>query len=333
MHLTEFSTGNASPGFTNERRVPPPHLLAFLAHIQVSYDAAYISSAPIVEEPQTSVTISPPPTSRTTSLLGPSRRPRSIFPPTTPHPVPSVGESDRKYVKSEGTPLTAGIWGDSPDEEFQLLWSRKEKAWVAVFKLVVNVGTPLLDTRLPVLRSLSLVVAFVRMYFEDPLLCLTVSATLREKPIPLTGPRKRLAELITAAGNDPFDPTSPLTPILGQGDETDPTEALARGLDEVNLLGGIASGGPSSHWMDAFRKFHTPSKFLHSGTTISTCPLPDWELLPAGRRSPCRLSLLIVPRRLPRRLQRPVPHFRSCESHIGKLSEPYLDSKSACALS
>ena len=142
MYLTDFNTGTPSPGFANERWAPPPHLLAFLAHIQVSYDAAYISSTTIVEEPQASVTISPPPTSRTASLLGPSRRPRSIFPPTTPHPVPSVGEADRKYVKSEGTPLTAGTWGDSPDEAFQLLWSRKEKAWVAVFKLVVNVGTP-----------------------------------------------------------------------------------------------------------------------------------------------------------------------------------------------
>ncbi|KAF9792921.1 TRAPP trafficking subunit Trs65-domain-containing protein [Thelephora terrestris] len=240
-HLTDFNTGTGGPGFANERRVPPPHLLAFLAHVQVSYDAAYISSAPIVEEPQANVAISPPPTSRTTSLLGPSRRPRSIFPPTTPHPIPSAGEADRKYVKSEGTPLTTGIWGDNPDEAFQLLWSRKEKAWVAVFKLVVAVGAPLPETHLPLLQSLSTIVAFVRMHFEDPLLCLTASATLREKPIPLTGPRKRLADLITEAGGDPSDPMSPLTPIRGPDDNTAPAEQLARGLEEVNLLGGIAS--------------------------------------------------------------------------------------------
>ena len=148
VHLADFNTGDASPNFSNEQRVPPSHLLAFLAHVQVSYDATYISSTPIVE-PQASVMISPPPTSRTTSLLGPSRRPRSIFPPITPHPIPSVGEADRNYVKSEGTPLTAGIWGDDPDEAFQLLWSRKEKAWVAVFKLVVNVGTPFLMSLFP----------------------------------------------------------------------------------------------------------------------------------------------------------------------------------------
>ena len=135
VHLTDFGTGTSTPGFTDERRVPPPHLLAFLSHIQVSYDAAYISSAPIIEEPRPGAT----PPSRT-SLLGPSRRQRSIFPPTTPHPIPSAGEADRKYVKSEGTPLTAGIWGDNPAEAFQLLWSRKEKAWIAIFKLGVNVG-------------------------------------------------------------------------------------------------------------------------------------------------------------------------------------------------
>lgn len=147
VHLTDFNTGTVSPSSVNEQPVPPPHLLAFLAHVQVSYDAAYISSAPI-EEPQASMTISPPPASRTTSLLGPSRRPRSIFPPTTPHPTPSVGEADRKYVNSEGTPLMTGTWGDNSDEAFQLLWSRKEKAWVAVFKLVVNVGTspPMCDS-------------------------------------------------------------------------------------------------------------------------------------------------------------------------------------------
>lgn len=156
MHLTDFNTGTAGPSFADERRSPPPHLLAFLAHVQVSYDAAYISPTPIVEEPQATVVVSTPPGSRTTSLLGPSRRPRSIFPPTTPHPIPSVGEADRKYVKSEGTPLTAGIWGDNPDEAFQLLWSRKEKAWVAVFKLVVNVGTPLPVCCSPRLTTLAL---------------------------------------------------------------------------------------------------------------------------------------------------------------------------------
>lgn len=80
------------------------------------------------------------------------------------------------------------------------------------------------------------------MHFEDPLLCLTVSATLREKPISLTGPRQRLADLILATGNVPSDPSSPLTP-RGPDDDKDRADELVSGLEEVNLLSGIASGG------------------------------------------------------------------------------------------
>jgi len=87
-------------------------------------------------------------------------------------------------------------------------------------------------------------VAFVRMFFEDPLLCLTVSTTLREKPIPLTGPRQRLADLIAAVGGS-TGPVSPLSPIRGPDDNQDPADELVRGLEEVNLLGGVASGGTS----------------------------------------------------------------------------------------
>lgn len=74
-----------------------------------------------------------------------------------------------------------------------------------------------------------------------------MSATLREKPIPLTGPRERLADLIATTGNVPLDPASPLTPTRGPGDDKDPADELARGLEEVNLLSGIASGGSSSY--------------------------------------------------------------------------------------
>jgi hypothetical protein len=88
-------------------------------------------------------------------------------------------------------------------------------------------------------------IAFVRMFFEDPLLCLTVSITLRDKSIPLMGPRQRLADLIAAAGNISLDPASPLTPSRGPDDDEDLADELARGLEEVNLLGGIASGGSS----------------------------------------------------------------------------------------
>ena len=97
------------------------------------------------------------------------------------------------------------------------------------------------------LQILIPIVAFVRMYFEDPLLCLTVSTTLREKPIPLMGPRQPLADLIAVTGSVSLDPASPLTPIRGpEDDDGVPADDLVRGLEEVNLLGGIASGWPSS---------------------------------------------------------------------------------------
>jgi len=112
-----------------------------------------------------------------------------------------------------------------------------------------------IDTCLPPLHILIPIVAFVRMYFEDPLLCLTVSATLRGKPNLLTGPRQRLADLIAAAGSASLDPASPLTPIRGPGDDKVPAEELVRGLEEVNLLGGIASGR-SALWAHPSRCSH-----------------------------------------------------------------------------
>lgn len=80
------------------------------------------------------------------------------------------------------------------------------------------------------------------MNFNDPLLCLTVSATLREKPSPLTGPRRRLAEFIDIVGGIPAYPATPTTPLKkGTGDEDDYDDELT-GLEEVNLLGGLSSG-------------------------------------------------------------------------------------------
>ena len=78
------------------------------------------------------------------------------------------------------------------------------------------------------------------MNFNDPLLCLTVSTTLREKLAPLTGPRQRLAELIDAAGGLPSDPLTPITPKRNKEGQDDEDELS--GLEEVNLLGGLSSG-------------------------------------------------------------------------------------------
>lgn len=53
-----------------------------------------------------------------------------------------------------------------------------------------------------------------------------------------------MADLITEIGNDPSNPMSPLAPTGGSDHDKAPDE-LVRGLEEINLLGGIASGGQS----------------------------------------------------------------------------------------
>jgi hypothetical protein len=130
---------------------PPSALLAFLAHTQISCDAAYISSAsaPSPSGPRSSA---PP---RTASLKpnadsGGLHVPPSIFPPNTPHPIPVTTEQDRRYVRAEGVTLVSRMWGEDIDptkarqvsdrDAFALLWDETACVWVAVYRMCVNVG-------------------------------------------------------------------------------------------------------------------------------------------------------------------------------------------------
>ena len=66
----------------------------------------------------------------------------SMFPPHTPHPIPSAAESDLKYVQSQGTPLVSAIWGESDkrdNEAFTLLWDAAENGWLAIYKMIILV--------------------------------------------------------------------------------------------------------------------------------------------------------------------------------------------------
>jgi hypothetical protein len=92
---------------------PPLALLSLLSCIQVSFDATYISSAPVPAQP--SPRIDTPP--RTTSLKptpgsGALHVPPNIFPLTTPNPTT---EQDRQYVHTEGVTLVSGTWGEASD--------------------------------------------------------------------------------------------------------------------------------------------------------------------------------------------------------------------------
>ena len=123
---------------------PPRVLLEILAHVQVSLEATYISTIPTVAEvPRTSRILGTP---RNGSMTRPSGRPTphpSILPPSTPNPVPSTADQDRKYLASEGTMLVANIWGTSTAEDssegFTLLWSEEQQAWLAIYCMAITV--------------------------------------------------------------------------------------------------------------------------------------------------------------------------------------------------
>jgi hypothetical protein len=140
---------------------PPTALLAFLAHTQVSYDAAYISSATAPPPSAHRQSTAPP---RTASLKptadtgGGLHVPPSLFPPSTPHPTPVTTEQDRRYVRAEGVTLVSKMWGeeepnpakagrandDRDRDAFALLWDEATSVWVAVYRMCVNVGALLL---------------------------------------------------------------------------------------------------------------------------------------------------------------------------------------------
>ncbi|KAJ2919741.1 hypothetical protein MD484_g630, partial [Candolleomyces efflorescens] len=194
---------------------------------EVSLEASYISPLPAQsQEPTWSSKLSAPP--RAASLKPPpsgqlSAHHPSIFPPATPNPVPATGEQDKQYAASDGAFLAAIIWGAGNPEQskdaFSLLWSEKEKVWVAIYRL-------------------ALTVSFVKTAnFANPLLCLTVATTLRDKPI-VSSDKHPLARFLSTLGvTAPESPTLLTDKTDDQADET-----LLDGLEEINLLEGLLAG-------------------------------------------------------------------------------------------
>jgi len=83
--------------------------------------------------------------------------------------------------------------------------------------------------------------AFLRTPSPDPVLSLTVSATLREKPLVITPDRQALADVLQAAGGlSDTGEQIPATPINGTGQDN--FEEELHGLQEINLLDGLVSG-------------------------------------------------------------------------------------------
>jgi hypothetical protein len=80
--------------------------------------------------------------------------------------------------------------------------------------------------------------AFLRLEFMDPLLCLTVSTTLREQLLPIRKGGPTLHRLLDAAGGVPKSaPHTAIEKVRDEDGEDDVT-----GLEEVNLLGGLRTG-------------------------------------------------------------------------------------------
>lgn len=88
----------------------------------------------------------------------------SILPPSTPNPMPASAAVDQRYLQAEGVVLTSRIWGqdasgsgtglldrkDQKDKDsegteqeregFYLLWSKRDRAWIAVYRTVLDIG-------------------------------------------------------------------------------------------------------------------------------------------------------------------------------------------------
>ncbi|GBE80412.1 hypothetical protein SCP_0301270 [Sparassis crispa] len=257
---------------------PPLQLLSFLAHLQVSYEASYISpTAPAALSATAPEIARPPVPPRTTSMgknkpaLLQAKQHPSIFPPNTPLPIPAAAKSDRKYVQAQGMLLASGVWGEdllgnnpsaNSQDAFALLWAPETQEWVAVYRL-------------------SVLVSFMATKIPDPLLCLTVSATLREKPLAMTPSRHALAALIDTVGGLPNVLGQVMSPSKANGPDTegntedDGDDVHLYGLEEINLLENL-NLDPTF----ASSNLSLPSTRLGPNTRVSAFSLPPKSLPP-----------------------------------------------------
>ncbi|KAL4073822.1 TRAPP trafficking subunit Trs65-domain-containing protein, partial [Scleroderma citrinum] len=212
---------------------PPAHLVDFLRHIQVSLEATYISqkSAASPDVPPTPQIVGPP---RSSSVGLATPRPTSlhpsIFPPATPNPIPSTTEGDRKYVQSEGTLLLSSVWGsrlmEHSGERFALLFSELQGIWVGVYEFTLDVS-------------------FLRLPFDDPLLCLTCFATLRERALSLLQTTHPFVKFLLQQGLVPSQDAAEDRSSV-QHKDPDDGEQDDSVFEEVNLLDALAIGSSLS---------------------------------------------------------------------------------------
>lgn len=80
-------------------------------------------------------------------------------------------------------------------------------------------------------------IAYLRVHYNDPLLCLTVSATLREKPVTAITPFSRY---LASIGED--NVIGPDSPQPEEAHTKEPEQDILTGFVEVNLLEGLFAG-------------------------------------------------------------------------------------------
>jgi hypothetical protein len=80
--------------------------------------------------------------------------------------------------------------------------------------------------------------AFLRLTFSDPLLCLTISTTLREKPVTTSLPQHPFIRFLKA-----FDGVAiPNSPAVVDKTQAQDDDDNLDGFEEVNLLEGLLAG-------------------------------------------------------------------------------------------
>lgn len=226
----------------------PTALAPILPRLQISLEASYISPfIPSSQASRSTVTLNSPGASQLS--LRP-RGPAQIIPPTTPSPIPSTSTPDRQYAQADtGVILQTYVWGDSRPkstsalpkahpgkDDFTVAWSEEENSWIALYELHVLVSELIRFLDAACHYSEYDDVAFLQTRVSEPLLCLTASATLRDKPILSSASQ----EVVLAALKTKGISTDGLSP---DGlDDSDEYEDILHGMEDVNLLENLNYG-------------------------------------------------------------------------------------------
>ncbi|KAG9103981.1 hypothetical protein FRC06_006420 [Ceratobasidium sp. 370] len=230
---------------------PPLYLLNFLVYLQVVIEAIYVPSytpaygGGAAARPPTKLRLPQPPGASSLNIptqSSPLRnsvqnlsRPAPLQPPETPNPLPMMSDGERVLGRTDmGIAVQSYFWGEENDGQrkvgvqdgkpsFRLLWLPEEDSWAMVYRLEVTVE-------------------YLRVRMQDPVLCLTASTTLRDKPMSATPQRQELIELFKGAGGVYDVVKSRVNGNVPPKDEDVDVDDVVYGLEEVNLLEGLTEG-------------------------------------------------------------------------------------------